>query len=267
MVSALAFLQLGCNYVISRHARAFRSEVRIIRHRAAALVGVDSITLGGCMLRQSYLAAILGLSLCCGQTISASAQQSDGPDGFYEYARNKIGLLRYCRDQALLGQVTADRAVVSIENALGRVAVINDLIKERGDKAEKAGQAGLWEEANGRRDLASVADQFGTTTANLCKELSGQTRAVQQPSVISQVAPKAATSEQVDLNANRSIASIKPAATPTVPTINVVSAPAAARSPKAYVEPAPPSAASTIPVASIPAVVRSPTVSVETACP
>lgn len=218
------------------------------------------------MFRRSYLAAMLGLSLCCGQTVSASAEQSDGPDAFYEYARNKIGLLRYCRDQALLGQVTADRAVVSIENALGRVAVINDLIKERGAKAEKAGQAGLWEEANGRRDLASVADQFGTTTANLCKELAGQTRTVQQPPVTRQVAPKVATSQKADLNTNRPTVSIKPAAPPTVPTVAVFSAPAAPRPPTASIEPASP-LASTTPVASVPAAARSPTVSVETVCP
>jgi hypothetical protein len=245
----------------------FRSEVRLIRHSAAALIGIDGITLGGYMFRRLYLAAILGLSLCCGQIISASAQQSDGPDAFYEYARNKIGLLRYCRDKALVGQVTADRAGKAIEIALQRIAVSDDLVKERGDRAEKAGQAGLWEEANGRRDLASVADHFGTTTANLCKELSGQTRAVQQPPVTKQVAPKVTTSQQADLNANRSPASIKPAAPPTVPTIAVFSAPAAPRSPTASIEPVNPPAASTIPGASVPAAVRSPTVSVETACP
>ena len=148
------------------------------------------------MLRRSYLAATLGLSLCCGQIASASAQQSDGPDTFYAYARNKIGLLHYCRDKALLGQVTADRAAESIELALGRLAVSDDLVKEWGDRAEKAGQAGFWEEANNRRDLASVAGIFGTTTAGLCKELAGQTRTVQRPPDTRQVAAKVATSER-----------------------------------------------------------------------
>ena len=70
-----------------------------------------------------YLAAILGVSLCCGPTTSASAQQSDGPSTFYAYARNKIGLLRYCRNQAIIGQVAADRAVKAVEVGLRRLAV------------------------------------------------------------------------------------------------------------------------------------------------
>ena len=174
------------------------------------------------MIRRSHLAAMLGLSLC-GHTVSASAQQGDGPGTFYAYARNKIGLLRYCRDRALVGQVTADRAVKAVEIGLRRLAVADGLAKERGDKAEKAGEAGFWEDANGKQDLASVAKLFDTTTAGLCKEMAGQTGTVRQPPVTRQVAPKAATY----LNANRSTASIEPASPPAASTQAVASAPAA----------------------------------------
>lgn len=151
------------------------------------------------MFRRSYLAVLLGLSLCCGHATAASAQQRDGPDTFYGYARNKIGLLRYCRDQALVGQVTADRAVKAIEIGLRGLAVSDGLAKERGDKAEKAGEAGFWEDANGKQNLASVADLFGTTTTNLCKELAGQTRTIQQQPVTRQVAPKVATEQTASI--------------------------------------------------------------------
>ena len=163
---------------------------------------------------------MLGLSLCCGHTASASAQQSDGPVTFYAYARNKIGLLRYCRDQALVGQVTADRAVEAVEIGLRRLPFADRLAKERGDKAEQAGEAGFWEEANGKQDLASVAELFGTTTAGLCKELAGQARKVRQPPA---TRPVVATY----LNSNRSTASIKPARPPAASTEAVASAPAA----------------------------------------
>ena len=209
------------------------------------------------MFRQSYLAATLGVALCCGCAASASAQQSDAPDGFYEYARNKIGLLRYCRDQALLGQVTADRAVEAIEIALGRVAVSDDLVKERGERAQKAGQLGFWEKANGRRNLASIAALLGTTTADLCKELGGQTKAVQQQPFTRQVAPKVATSQQADLNANRSTASVKSAAPPPIaPTIALISARPTAQSSTSSIEPANPPAPTE--VAASPPAIRPP---------
>jgi hypothetical protein len=172
------------------------------------------------MLRRSYLAAILGLSLCCGQTISASAQQSDGPDGFYEYARNKIGLLRYCRDQAFIGRVTADKAVEAIEIGLRRFAVSDGLVKERGDRAEKAGEAGIWEDASGKRNLASVADLISTSLAGLCRELAGQTE-IQPSPAARQPAPKV-TPPQARVNVNSLTAATKPAGPPAASTKAVV---------------------------------------------
>lgn len=169
------------------------------------------------MLRRSYLAVMLGMGLYCSCAAPASAQRSDPPDGFYEYARNKIGLLRYCRDQGLLGQVTADRAAKAIEIALGRFAAGDELVKERGDRAEKLGEAGFWQERNGKRDFASVAERFGATLTGLCQELGGQTRSVQPPPVAAKVA-RPAKPPQARSNANHSAASIQPASPPTVPT-------------------------------------------------
>lgn len=152
------------------------------------------------MLRQSCLTALLGLSVYWGGTASAIAQQSDGSEIFYEYARNKIGLLRYCRDKAVLGQVTADRAAKAIEIGLERLAISDGLLKERGDRAEKAGERGFWE-ANGQYDIASVAALRNTTLADLCKELGGQTKAIYQAPIPSPIVPKVKTPAAVKVKA------------------------------------------------------------------
>jgi hypothetical protein len=175
------------------------------------------------MLRRPYLAAMLGVSLCCGIAASASAQQSDRPQISYEYARNKIGLLRYCRDQAFLGQVTADKAVEAIEIGLRRFAISDGLVKERGDRAEKAGQAGIWEDASGKRNLASVADLISTSLAGLCRELAGQTE-IQPSPAARQPAPKV-TPPQARLNVNSLTAATKPASPPAASTKAVVAPP------------------------------------------
>ena len=173
----------------------------------AAVIGLNGVYVWGArMVRRSYLAAMLGLSLCCGHTAWASAQQRDGPGTFYSYARNKIGLLRYCRDQALVGQVTADGVIKAVEIGLRRLPSADRLAKERGDRAEKAGEAGFWEEANGKQDLASVAKLFGTTTAGLCKELAGQDRGVQQQPASP---PAASTVAGASASAARSSGSIE----------------------------------------------------------
>jgi hypothetical protein len=172
------------------------------------------------MRRRPYLAAMLGLSLGCGMTASASAQKSDRPQISYEYARNKIGLLRYCRDQAFIGRVTADKAVEAIEIGLRRFAVSDGLVKERGDRAEKAGEAGIWEDASGKRNLASVADLISTSLAGLCRELAGQTE-IQPSPAARQPAPKV-TPPQARVNVNSLTAATKPASPPAASTKAVV---------------------------------------------
>ena len=42
---------------------------------------------------------------------SASAQESDVLNPVYEMVRNKIGLLRHCRDKGLIDRATADEAL------------------------------------------------------------------------------------------------------------------------------------------------------------
>jgi hypothetical protein len=158
---------------------------------------------------------MLGLSGCAA---SASAQQYDELDGFHEYARNKIGLLRYCRDQALIGQVTAERAIKAIEAALRHFPVSDALVKKRGERAEKLGETGFWE-ANGknaRADLASVASRTGASTADLCKELAGQTKSNQKPVVAKQISPDV-TKTQANLYAKSATAAVKPVRAPTAP--------------------------------------------------
>jgi hypothetical protein len=162
---------------------------------------------------------MLGLGLCCGCAASASAAQNDEQNGFHEYARNKIGLLRYCRDQALIGQVTAERAIKAIESALEQFPVSDEFVKRQGDRAETLGESGYWE-ANGknsRADLRKVADLLGTTTAELCKEFAGQTKSDQKPFVAKQVPPKVAKPQAV-VYTNNSPAAVKPVSAPTVST-------------------------------------------------
>ncbi len=167
------------------------------------------------MIRQTFFTAMLGLSIC-GHVASADAQQDDRPNPFYDYARNKMGLLRYCRDHGLVAQVTADKAVKAIEVALRRLPVSGGSANDQGDKAERAGAAGFWKDANGNQELASVAKLFGTTTAGLCNVLAGESRTVPQPAATRQVAPKVPTS-----------ALIKPAGSPATSTEAVAPVPAA----------------------------------------
>lgn len=136
---------------------------------------------GRFMLRRSCFAVFLGLC-ACGHFSAAGAQDSDRDAQFYEFARNKIGLLRYCRDQGLIGQITAERA---IEQGQARIASIADpgaSVRKRGDRAEKSGESGFWE-ANGQQDHASIAEDFRTTPAGLCKELAGLPREAKQAPV------------------------------------------------------------------------------------
>jgi hypothetical protein len=120
------------------------------------------------MLRRSCLAAMLGVSLYGSYIDSAGAQQNDRRDVRYAAARNKIGLLHYCRDKGLLGAITAENAAEAIENGLQGLDSIEDRDREQGARAEKAGEAGFWE-AGGKRDVATVATIFSTTPEGLCK--------------------------------------------------------------------------------------------------
>jgi hypothetical protein len=166
---------------------------------------------------------MLTLSLVCGCPVAATAQQSDQPDVLYEYARNKIGLLYYCRNQGLIGQSTAESAINAIKLSLKRLAVSDKLVRRRGDRAEEMGEAGFWD-ADGRENLVGVAKLFRTSLAGLCKELAGEISRFQQFPVSSQIpvasqiqtAPKIAPTEARPEPAPPTIAA-KPAAPATLP--------------------------------------------------
>jgi hypothetical protein len=122
------------------------------------------------MFRRSSLPLLLGLCLGASHIIKASAQQNNGSDVVYEAARNKIGLLRYCREKALLDPATAATAIQVSENDLSLFASTRaPLAKQRGDQAEKEGRAGILG-PNSKRDIATFAALFHTTPAGLCKE-------------------------------------------------------------------------------------------------
>jgi len=112
----------------------------------------------------SRVAAIAGLGLCIAWSSAAPAQQQGG-DLRYETIRNKVGLLRYCRDKGLLDAATTDKAIRQAQGELKPLPAPAD--KGRGDAAERAGQAGLFGVT--RRDVATFATLMGTTPAELCQ--------------------------------------------------------------------------------------------------
>ncbi len=125
------------------------------------------------MLRCATIAGVLGLSLFGSLTTSASAQQNDGRDIFYESARNKIGLLRFCARKALLDAETADIAIKVSEDGLGDYPPRNPAAQQRGDVAETDGEAGILG-PDGRRGIADFADRFNTTAAALCRDWANE---------------------------------------------------------------------------------------------
>ena len=149
------------------------------------------------MLGRFSLAVILGVGVQAGAAVPAGAQEDDRQAVLYQSARNKIGLLRWCRDKGFLGQITAERAIDAIDAGARRIPV-NAALKDRGDNAEEIGTAGFWV-ANGQRELSSVAELFGTTTEALCRELAGQTRKLQSAAKPAQPAEPAPGGEALAL--------------------------------------------------------------------
>jgi hypothetical protein len=112
----------------------------------------------------SIVAVIFGLSLCIGSTSAAVAQQPGG-DVDYETLRNRLGLLKYCRDKGLINGATIDKGIKQVQNELRLMRAPAD--KGRGDAAEKAGQIGQF--GSTRRDVVTFATAIGTTPAEMCK--------------------------------------------------------------------------------------------------
>jgi hypothetical protein len=124
------------------------------------------------------IAALLGLTLCTLPLDKTTAQQSEVNVVIYESARNKIGLMRYCRNNSELDPAVADKAVKALETDVRTFPLENKLAREQGDRAEKAGEDGFLE-AGRRRDIASFAQLFRTTRADLCKQWAEETLRVQ----------------------------------------------------------------------------------------
>jgi hypothetical protein len=137
---------------------------------------------GGGMFRIGNLAGVLsmaGVVWVIALAEGAAQQPRDYGSVVYEAARNKIGLMRYCRNNALLSVGVADRAAAAVQSSLLETALGTALAKE-GDFAEKAGEDGFWE-ANRRHDMARIAKRFGTTPAGLCHEWAQETLRTRQP--------------------------------------------------------------------------------------
>jgi hypothetical protein len=125
------------------------------------------------------LVLMLGLTLCILPSLNAGAQSSEN-GVVYEAARNKIGLIRYCRGNALLDPVMAAQAITAVETVLRELPPSESLPAEQGDRAQQAGEDGFWDVGR-RRDIASVAKLFHTTPADLCQEWADETLRSQAP--------------------------------------------------------------------------------------
>jgi hypothetical protein len=123
---------------------------------------------------------LLGLALGILWWHPAMAQQGSDSVVVYEAARNKIGLIRYCRSAKLLDAVVASQAIATMESVLPAPPASETVTIEQGDRAQQAGEDGFWEVGR-RRDLASVAKLFRTTPADLCQEWADETLRVQGP--------------------------------------------------------------------------------------
>ena len=129
------------------------------------------------MFRIANLAGVLSLAgsvWAIAQAESWAQEPYDYSGVVYEAARNKIGLMRHCRNSAMLSADIADKVAAAVRSGLLKVAPATPLAKVKGDIAENAGEDGFWE-ANRRRDIASIAKMFGSTPGELCSEWAQET--------------------------------------------------------------------------------------------
>jgi len=126
------------------------------------------------MFQVQSLVALLGLTLCVLPSHKTMAQEFSESGVVYEAARNKIGLIRYCRDNQFLAPAIADQTVAAMGARLSKLPPGETFDRQRGDRAQQAGEDGFWE-AGRRRYIASVANLFRTTPAELCQEWADET--------------------------------------------------------------------------------------------
>lgn len=140
-----------------------------------------------------HLAVMIGIAgavLLLASVEGAAQQHLDTSTVVYEAARNKIGLMRYCRNKELIQAGIADKAAAAVRMGLVRMAVNPARAKQRGDIAEKAGEEGFWE-ASRRHDMAAIAGMFGTTPAGLCQEWASETLRSRNMAKLRDVTPAA----------------------------------------------------------------------------
>jgi hypothetical protein len=131
------------------------------------------------MFQVPSLVVLLGLAVSILPSHKATAQQVSENGVVYEAARNKIGLIRYCRKNELLDPAIAEQAAAAVETGLRKLPLGDTLAREQGDRAQQAGEDGFWD-AGRRRDIASVAKLFRTTPTDLCQEWAGETLRAQE---------------------------------------------------------------------------------------
>ena len=132
------------------------------------------------MFQVQSLVVLLGLTLCILPSHETMAQEFNESGVVYEASRNKIGLIRYCRDNQLLSPAVADQAVAAVETGLRKLPPGETIDRERGDRAQRAGEDGFWE-AGRKRYIAGIANLFRTTPAELCQEWADETLRGQAP--------------------------------------------------------------------------------------
>lgn len=102
---------------------------------------------------------------------SAGAQmrQDPGRDLTYEMARNKVGLLRYCKRKGFLEAKVADEAIEGAQGGVTTAIAFRETLvsKRDGDLAEKNGEAGLW--GAGRSPMEQMAESRIMSPTGLCK--------------------------------------------------------------------------------------------------
>jgi hypothetical protein len=126
------------------------------------------------MLRCVAFAGVFGLSLYGSLITPARPEQNKGRDIVYESARNRIGLLRFCRSTALLDRSTADVAIKISERGLNALPTPETRVaRAHGDDAQAQGEAGVLG-PDGKRDIADFAVHFKTTPGALCKEWAAE---------------------------------------------------------------------------------------------
>jgi hypothetical protein len=127
------------------------------------------------MLSRPCLVVFCSLGIFVNTLAPTHAQPpGNGRDVVYEAARNKIGLLRYCRQASLLDPETADDAILTAENGLSAFpADAAPAARGYGDQAEDEGESGILG-PNSKRDILAFARQFNTTPASLCEEWAAE---------------------------------------------------------------------------------------------